>query len=336
MAGGWRAAGAGGLPLGGLPPGGVAQAADEPLVLQDVDLSSPAGVSVVATVPSVLSGRPLPPAAFSARQGAAVRPATAQRVVDGPAELVLAVDTSVPAALPFAQSAAADLLRMLPPGLPTVVLPGGARGTTRSALDLVGSLRPGRSGLLDDLPAAPQGRRLLVLLTGCRGLERIEEPTGSDQHVSVLVTERGCEERAREVAGEAGLVRTGLAGVRLLPAVDDVGRQVLGQYRVQVEADATGGPLDLTVEDGGISASSVLRLATQTPSPAAGAGPGTSAEPGPLPSAAVAAPARQDEVGGLPVLAAGALAGATGLGVLAVLRADRRRLSDGAAGRRGP
>ena len=322
MAGSWRRAGGAGLLAVVLGSGLGPALADEPLPLQDVDLSDPPLVTLVATVPGMLSGRALPSTAFSAQQGEQVLPLTVTRVVDGPAELVLALDTSDASSLAYEQSAAADLLRSLPPGLPTVVLPTGQRGTAVSALETVAALREGPAELLDGLPAPAQGRRLLVLLGSCDALSGVTGRTAAaDEQVSVLAT-GDCTDEAAELAGEAGVARSGLQGMELLSAVDDVGRALLGQYRLQVDALPDGGPVQLTVRTDDLVASAALPLADSGSGSSSGSGAtGTSATGDAGPGDA----GPGDALPRTPVVLAALLAAGTGAAVLASLLADRRR-----------
>lgn len=190
----------------------LAAAADSELRLSVARSTADLGLTVTATVPRLLSASTLPSTAFTATQdGRPLSPAST-RVVDPPAELVVVLDESVDGtALSAEQSAAADLLRSVPPQLPTTVMPGVEPTTANSAIGRLGDLRPRAGGLLDGLPGAPAVRRLVVVLAGCPAINA-ERRTfgGTDTQVSVLATGAGCETAAERLGGpEPGVLLVG-------------------------------------------------------------------------------------------------------------------------------
>ena len=259
---------------GGLTVPGLAgpAAADDQLQLSGVQLSPDDRVlTAVVTVPLLLSTRQLPAAAFTASQDGRPLPLSAMRVVESPSELVVVLDTSVPVPqLAAEQSAAADLLRALPPDLPTTVLPGGDRTTARSAIGDVASLAPRRAALLDGLPDTPSVRRLVVVLAACPAVDAERRTVGGGQtQVSVLATEAGCGAAAGRLAGpEPGVVRLGLDTPGLFAAADQVSRLLLGQYALRTEPGVGPGPVQLTVHDGATSAALTFAPASSAPGPA--------------------------------------------------------------------
>ena len=261
--------------------GGVTHAAGVP---DDVRLSSPevaeGALTLLARVPDALTGMPLDASDFSARQGGRELAVSVERAVDGPAQLVLALDTTRGArALMAEQSAAVDLLRTLPMTLPTVVLPGGTPGTVRDALFRVSVLRPGAGGLLDGLGEAPDGRRVVVLLTGCLALQAaVVTPAGAllarPTQVHVLALDAGCEQTTAALTLPGGGVSRGnLDAGRLLAGVDAVGRELNGTYRLRLDADPAGEPVQVRAIGAGSEAEGVLELpgGRPTATPARGA-----------------------------------------------------------------
>lgn len=227
------------------------------LRLTSLEVLAP-GAGLVATVPPGLVGRPLPSAAFSVQQAGRTLPVTADRVVDGAAELVLVIDTNGSAEdVATRQLAATDLLRALPPELRMVVLPGGQVGTVASSYAAVAGLQRGPGDPFAGLPEQPAGRRLVVLLTGCAALDRV--PVGlqlPDGQISVLADDGFCDRPAERLAAPgAGLARTGLTTSGLFAAVDEVSRNLLGQYRLRVAGLDAAAPLEVTVVAGDTSAS---------------------------------------------------------------------------------
>lgn len=223
---------------------------------------------MVARVPDALTGRVLPDTAFAAEQDGREVPVTGVRLAEDYAHLVLAVDTAVePDVLAAHQAAAADLLRALPAELPSFVLPSGAATTARRAVLDVGALRPGDGDLWEGLPEHPSGRRWLVALTDCAGVQRLPEPSApADAQLSLLVTGSGCEERARALAAATGgTVRTGLEDpAQAVAAADAVAADLLGQYRLEIAADGASGPVAITVTSAGVTASGQVPVATTT------------------------------------------------------------------------
>ena len=285
---------------------GTASAAEP---ADQVRLSAPVpaagGITLLARVPDALSGMTLDASDFTARQGGRDLAVQVQRVVEGPGQLVLGLDTSRGAgALAVEQSAAADLLRTLPLTLPTVVLPGGTGGTVRDALTRIGALRPADDGLLDGLGEPPEGRRVVVLLTGCAALEAASatEEAGmldAPAQVHVLALDAGCEQTAAALASPGGgIARTALDAGRLLAGVDAVGREVNGTYSLRLDADPSGEPVQVRAVGAGTTAEGVLEL----PGGQSGALPVPADDALPVMPVAVAA-------GLLALLAAGVVAG---------------------------
>jgi hypothetical protein len=297
-----------GVLLLGLAP--LASAADGDLVVTQPSPTADGGLSVTVTLPRALSTRALAPGALTAQQSGQPVAVAAERVVDGPFEVVLVLDVTGGAlALAEEKSAAADLLRSLPPATPTTVLPGGGTGTAAEALVLLEQATPGTSALLDGLSTATSSQRAVVVLTGCPALSEESRPAaeGTGTTVSVLVREVDCRAAAARLAGgDPGVVRTGLDAPGLLAAVDDVSRSLLGRYAVTLEGPLTPAPVELVLAAQPEPASaSVLPPQDLGPSPAPVA-PQPSAEGGPQPQA-----------GGQPAAAAGD-AGGIGRGLLGV------------------
>lgn len=255
------------LLAGPLLPGAAVAAGPEDLQLSAVGVSAQHELSLVATVPAVLSSTDLSTAAFTATQGGRPVAVTATRVVDGPFELVLALDTSADAGTLRAQeSAAADLLRALPAQTPTVVLPGAVRTTAVGALPVLARLGPGSGRLLDGLPATTAVRRLVVVLADCPALDgETRSAGGPGTEVSVLAMGTGCGAGAARVAGpDPGIVSTGLDVSGLLGGVDQVARAVLGQYVVRSTSAIASGDVQVTLHAGTAVASATAVLAQPT------------------------------------------------------------------------
>ena len=253
--------------------GGAAAAAER---TDEVRLSAPraadGGLTLLARVPDALTGMTLDASAFSARQGDRELAVSVERVVESSAQLVLGLDTSAGLAPLLAeQAAAADLLRTMPSTLPTVLLPGGTGGTALDALTRISALRPGAGGLLEGLGDAPAGRRVVVLLTGCAALDAAAATEQAaalapPAQVHVLALDAGCETTAAElVAPSGGVARTDLDAGRLLAGVDAVSREVNGTYRLSVDADPAGEPVEVRAAGAGTSAQGVLELSSGRP-----------------------------------------------------------------------
>ena len=238
-----------GVLLLGLAP--LASAADGDLVVSQPSPLPGGGLSITVTVPRALSTRALEPGSLTAEQSGQPVAVATERVVDGPFEVVLALDVTGGAlALAEEQAAAADLLRALPPTTRTTVLPGGSTGTAAEALSLVEQTVPGTAGLLDGLSTTTSSRRAVVVLTGCPALSEEDRPAadGTGTTVSVLVREVDCRAAAARVAGgDPGVVRTGLDAPGLLAAADDVTRSLLGRYAVTLGGPLTPEPVDLVL-----------------------------------------------------------------------------------------
>lgn len=249
-------------------PAGAAPRTAEQLPLEAPEVTATGEVRVVARVPDTLTGRALPATAFTAEQAGRDVPVTAVRLAEDDTHLVLVVDTAVePDVLAAQQAAAADLLRALPPELPSLVRPGGAATTASRAVLDVGALRPGDADLGRGLPEHPSGRQWLVVLTDCAGVERLPESSGTaEAQLWLLVTGSGCQERARELAvATGGTARTGLAGpAQAVAAADAVAADLLGQYRLEVAAQSASGPVEVTVASAGLTARGLVPGATTT------------------------------------------------------------------------
>ena len=306
---------AGALVLVGGPVGAAAERVDT-VRLTPVDADG-GGVALLARVPDALAGQPLDASAFAVRQGDRPLAVTAQRAVDAPSQLVLGLDTSQGAeALRAEQAAAADLLRALPPDLPTVLLPGGTGGTARTGFVRVGALQPDAGSLLDGLGEAPEGRRTVVLLTSCEELAAAAATEPAEQlaaaaQVHVLALDTGCEAVAEGLARPgAGIARTGLSGGSLIAGIDAVGRELTATYLLRVAADPAGAPLQVRVTGSGGSGEGVLAL------PGSGSGSGPTA----------AGPVGADELPTVPVALAAGLLAVVAVGVVVVrVRTGRRR-----------
>lgn len=331
-------------PAAPTPAPAVGHPAQEELRLGPPDLSGPEAVRVLATVPTPLTGRPLRDAAFTARQGGREVDVTAERMADGDVQLVLAIDSTVePQALAREQAAAVDLLRALPPKLPTLVLPGGTLTTARAALTQVGALTPRPADLLQGLPDASRGRRWLVLITGCPALERLPAPPAEgDLQVSVLAEGDECAQRAQALAVPGGgVARAGLDLPELIAAVDRVSADLLGQYRLRIAAERSAGPIDISLAASSLVVQARLPLPATAPGsgsgtslPSAGAsgmgGPGIGA-PAPGGAALPAAEAAQTQRGELPrvpVILALVLV-TLGVGLLVLLATRREPAAEG-------
>ena len=291
---------------GAAPAAGQAEALRlSPLVVRDAEATT------VATVPVPLVGTVLPSAAFSARQGARTLPVLAGRVVDGPGELVLAVDTGgEPAQVTFRKSAATDMLRRLPPDLRVVLLPGAVAGTVASTFPVLAALRPDDVDLFAPLPPPTTGRRVVAVLGRCAVLDRVPPALASASRVSVLADDDRCDDAAERLAAPTGgVARTDVGGPALFAGIDAVNRDLLGQYVVRVTDLDPALPLEVSVTSGTTTATGT------TAAPAAGAAPA-----GRPPAAA----AVEEDLPMLPVAAAAGLAGLAALGVLGLLLADRR------------
>lgn len=256
------AAATGGLALGG--PG--AAAAPEQLRLTRPALSGDRTLTVSANIPDVLSSLPVDPGAFTAAQGERQVPVTSTRLLAGPTELVIVLDTNGdPLTVGAEQAAASDLLRALPPELPTTVLPGGSRTTARQAFESVGAVTRGFTGLLDGLPAATAAPRIVVLLAGCAALDAERRPlAGPGTEVFVLAPDAGCGAAALRLSGaDPGAARLGLGATGLLGATDEVARDLLGRYVLQIGPGLTDEPVQVTVRVGSAVAAATTTLAPQ-------------------------------------------------------------------------
>ena len=304
-------------------PAGVAGAAED-LRLTDPELLGGNIVRVQAIVPAQLSRGDLPSAAFTVRQGDQDLQASALRVFDGdgPAEVVLVLDTTDDATTMGAeQSAAADLLRALPPETPVTVLPGGVRTTARDALPPLADLSPTPRALLDGLPDETGVRRAVVVLAGCPAVDAESRSVGGeDTSVAVLALGAGCEAGADRLAGgQPGLTRAGLDPVSVLAGVDEVASDLLGQYVLTAQVPSAELPVEVSVNGSGVSATASLTLPGQV-APLPGETPVPEAAPAP----------DQALVGsddGLPTVPVALASGLAGLALLALgleLRARRR------------
>jgi len=229
-------------------PVASAQADVPALRFSAIDLSKPDWANFVLTLPPGVSSRPLPEAAFSASQGGRALPTHAQRLVDGKLELVLALDNSVsPSNLMAEQSAAVDLLRSLPLTLRTTILPGGRTSTDLAGLSQLSRFHAGSLDQFGSLPPAILYRRSFVVIAGCSKLPRIQHMVNRN-HLSVLAMGAPCQRAARALAAsDPGVVRTGLTSQQLFAGIDEVSRDLLDEYQVQVMVGSRGGPLTVRV-----------------------------------------------------------------------------------------
>lgn len=270
------------LVLGLLGPGAALCAAPAGAAAGELQLAAPQlttdrALTVYATIPGALTGMPLPDGAFTATQDGRPVSLTASPVLDNPVELVLVLDATADDATRAAeQSAAADLLRALPPQLPTTILPGGDPTKARSALEALGRLPARDGGLLDGLPPAPSVRRIVVVLTGCPALKAAQgDLAGGDTQVSVLATGADCAAAAEQLAGQQpGVVRVGLNATGLLSGVDEVSRSLLGQYVLRSEPGLGEALVEVTLRAGTTTASATVAL----PAPSAPTVPGRSTD----------------------------------------------------------
>lgn len=265
-------------PVGALLTAGPAGAAPQELTLTAPELTDRV-LTVHATVPGAIADRPAPEGAFTGVQDGRPVALSADRVLDGDVELLLVLDGSdVAGRRDAVQAAAADLLRAVPPTLPTRLLPGGT--TTVPAREAVTRLAelPATDGLLAVPPGPASGRRLSVVVAACPAVAAVAAPSpfAGDLSVSVLALGDGCQAAAADLgAGRPGIVRTGLDPLGLLTGVDDVGRDLAGQYVLVSEPLVEPGPLEVTVRIG----TAVAAASVQVPGTPSGSGSSGARDP---------------------------------------------------------
>ncbi|MEP6695998.1 MAG: GNAT family N-acetyltransferase [Pseudonocardiales bacterium] len=249
---------------------------------------------IVVAVPAGLAAQPLPTSAFQVTQAGSTLPLTVQRVADAGLEVYIVLDTAVAKpTLAAEQSAASELLRKLPPAVRTAAVGSGAGYVVPSA-------QPGNVTALHDLSViTPRPttslnptltaiatlhtdgrRRVIVLMTDChatgaahlRSFGAALGHAGSDQQLDVVAPGSDCARELPSLAARSGgLSVLGQSLARLDQAVDTLLLDLLGQYRLSVLAAARGPALTVTVDQGGVRASTVVAAASarrRIPAPA--------------------------------------------------------------------
>lgn len=259
-------------------PVSVSAAAAPSLRIASVAVTDGSNARLAVVVPPLLAGRDVPASAFHVTQAGRSLPVRVRRVADAGFDVYLLIDTTVAAAtLAAVQSAAADLLRNLPPGVRTA--------TADAGLLSVPPVQPGTTAALRDLAAARplsttflrealstiisrptiDRRRVVVLLTDCGeqdlgDLNPVENALADgDQQLDVVAAGAGCPAQLSSLAtGSGGLAVRDTPVDRLDQAVDTMLFDLLGQYRLSVPWSPDGAPLTVAVDYAGVRSAAVV------------------------------------------------------------------------------
>jgi len=235
--------------------------------------------SVVVAVPWELSNRALPPSAFGMRQGGLTVPIKVRRVAETGLDVHVVIDPAgTNTAAVWQKSAAADLLRLLPPTVRTSVATahGGVRDPRQgnaAALRALAEVQPRPAAPVDRTlnqiaGAARNGRKhLIVPITSCpqNSTTDIKPLKGAlsngTSQLDIIGFGRGCRSRLLPLARDhGGLTLATARPSQLAQAVDTIAYDTLGQYQLSLLAPAKATALVLTVDFAGVHAASRLRL----------------------------------------------------------------------------
>lgn len=251
-----------------------AGAADEPLAVS-ADVSRYPDVRLTVAAPLSAADQVLPTSAFGVVEGGEPRPVQVEALAAEQLQVALVLDTSGSmsgAPLAGAKAAAQSFLEQIPAGVPVAVVGFGATAAVVHPLSanraaqqasIAGLTANGRTALYDglraglaQLPAAPETRRVVVLLSdggdtsSANGLEATAEALAAAK-VPVFTVELRTVE-SNPAALEALASRTGgrvvAAGdpTALDGAFGAIAKQIVRQYAVTYPSSAHG-PTDVDV-----------------------------------------------------------------------------------------
>ncbi len=276
------------------PPVDASAAPAPSLRLASAESPDGPNARLVVVVPPLLAMQHVPASAFQVTQAGRTLPVTVRRVVDAGLDVYVLLDTAVAGTtLAAEQSAAADLLRNLPPAVRTATatarsaaggfsIPSAQPGNA-AALRALAAVRPQRTAFLGEtlntIAGMPIGdrRRVIVVLSDCRGpgvrdLGPLVPALGSgDRQLDVVAPGPGCPPQLSSLAsGAGGLAMVGGPVTGLRRALATVLFDLLGQYRLSVPVSRDRRPLSVSVAFAGV------RVTTDVPlAPAAAPAPAT-------------------------------------------------------------
>ena len=265
---------AGAVALAGVAVAAPAGAADEPLAVT-ADAGGYPSVRLTVAAPPSAADQVLPPSAFRVVEGGQARPVHVEALPAEQLQVALVLDTSGSmsgAPLAAAKAAAQSFLAQIPASVPVSVVGFGATASVVSPLSanraaqqaaIAGLTANGRTALYDgigaglaQLPAAPEIRRVIVLLSdgGDTSSANALEPTAhalAGAKVPVFAVELRTVE-SNPAALETLASRTGgrvmAAGdpTALEGAFGAIAKQIVRQYAVTFRSSAHG-PTDVDV-----------------------------------------------------------------------------------------
>ncbi len=236
--------------------------------------------SVVATVPAMLSGQPVPASSFRVyADGAPVRLTGVQHLRLDQLEIVLVLDQATSAAaLAEEKTAAVEFVSSLSTGARVSTgqpaTQTGAYQTRQQALDLLSRLAPTPSRTLTSqltFAAAPPvsdysplTRISIVAITLCRAPVDAASLAASSTALWVIGLTGRCDPELVRIAQSTGGGAVSAAGGHLVSAGDEVRRALEGQYRLSFTLrDEEPKQVRVTLDAGGMRRNAVLTLQQQ-------------------------------------------------------------------------
>lgn len=271
---GAAAALAGAVALAAVAVAAPAGAADEPLAVT-ADAGAYPSVRLTVAAPPSAADQVLPPSAFRVVEGGQARPVQVEALPAEQLQVALVLDTSGSmsgAPLAAAKAAAQSFLAQIPASVPVSVVGFGATASVVSPLSanratqqaaIAGLTANGRTALYDgigaglaQLPAAPETRRVIVLLSdgGDTSSTNALEPT-ADALAGAKIPVFAVELRTVESNPAALETLASRTGGRVVAAGDPtalegafgaIAKQIVRQYAVTFRSSAHG-PTDVDV-----------------------------------------------------------------------------------------
>ena len=237
--------------------------------------------SVVATVPAMLSGQPVPASSFRVyADGAPVRLTGVQQLrLDQQLAIILVLDQATSAAaLAEEKTAAVEFVSSLTPGARVSTgqsaTQTGAYQTRQQAVDLLSRLAPTPSRTLTSqltfavAPTvsdySPLTRISIVAITPCQAPVNGASLAASSTALWVIGLSGRCDPELVRIAQSTGGGAVSAAGGHLVSAGDEVRRALEGQYRLSFTLrDEEPKQVRVTLDAGGMRRNAVLTLQQQ-------------------------------------------------------------------------
>jgi hypothetical protein len=265
--------------------GTAGAAVPEDVVVSKIDASRHPEVSLTVAPSRLLSETDLTQEAFTVTENGAARSASVTRVPNTELQIVMVLDTSVPAAVfRTAQGAALDFLLRLPRGTRVAILSSGNERLVGlpltidlgAAINAVGDLDPGPGrAIYDALQRADsefrpgdQVRRNVLLFSGGSDtsssvdLDAVRKQMASTntQIYSVSLGSGDGDDALASIAADAGGQSMRVGTTELVGAYQRVADVLLNQYEVTFQSQSRGDTsLQIDVAAGGFSGSSSVR-----------------------------------------------------------------------------